>query len=351
MCAKKSRKKFKAIFLIITLGLLLFAGYSAYVAFLKSNVYLDGKKYKFIYVSTKYTYDEMIAMLEEENILQDKKTFEWLAGAFDLKNSFKPGRYRVIVGMSNRQLINMIKKGKQEKVKVTFNSSDYTDEDLIKKISEKLEISEEELETFFSTETPLRQKYHFTNENLRCLFIPESYELNWNTSLPDFMQLIENNYTDFWNKTRKQKARQVGFSETDISILASIVQSESAINEEQQQIAGVYINRLKKEMPLQADPTLIYARQDFSIQRVRSGDKNIDSPYNTYKNKGLPPGPICLPYEQAIDAVLNYNKHSFLYFCAKPSLNGYSDYSTSYEEHKKYADAYQKEMDRRGIKR
>ena len=129
------------------------------------------------------------------------------------------------------------------------------------------------------------------------------------------------------------------------------MQSESAIDDEQQQIAGVYLNRINKNMPLQADPTLIYAVGDFSIQRVRSRDKDIDSPYNTYRNKGLPPGPICLPYPQAIDAVLNYNRHNFLYFCAKPNLSGYSDYSETYEQHQKYATAYQKEMDKRGIRR
>ena len=351
MCAKKSNKKIRNIFLLLLFGLLLFAGYSGYIAFLKPNIYLDGKKYKFIYIPTKSTYQDMIAMLEEENILQDKKSFEWLAKAYDLQNTFKPGKYRVIAGMTNRQLINSIRNGKQEKVKITFNSFDHTNEDLIKKISDKLEITEDELETFFVTNTPLRDKYNFTNENLRCFFIPNTYELNWNTPLPDFMDLVEKRYTSFWNPARKQKARQIDFSETDISILASIVQSESAIDEEQQQIAGVYINRLKKNMPLQADPTLIYALQDFSIHRVRSKDKDIDSPYNTYQNKGLPPGPICLPYEQAIDAVLNYRRHNFLYFCAKPNLSGYSNYSVTYEDHKKYADAYQKEMDRRGINR
>jgi UPF0755 protein len=351
MCAKKSGKMMKRIFSLLILGLLLFAGYSAYVAFLKPNIYLDGKKYKFIYIPTQSSYEEMIAMLEEENILQDKKTFEWLAKAYDLQNTFKPGKYRVIAGMTNRQLINSIKNGKQEKVKLTFNSSDHTNDDLIKKIADKLEISDEELETFFVSQTPLRDKYNFSNENLRCLFIPETYELNWNTSLPDFMQLVENNYVDFWTNARKQKAKRANLTETEVIILASIVQSESAIDEEQQQIAGVYINRLHKNMPLQADPTLIYAVGDFSIQRVRSRDKDIDSPYNTYRNKGLPPGPICLPYTQAIDAVLNYNRHNFLYFCAKPNLNGYSNYSVTYEDHKKYADAYQKEMDRRGINR
>jgi UPF0755 protein len=351
MCAKKSGKRMKRIFSLLILGLLLFAGYSAYVAFLKPNIYLDGKKYKFIYIPTKSTYEEMISMLEEENILKDKKTFEWLAKAYDFQNTFKPGKYRVISGMTNRQLINNIKNGKQEKVKITFNSSDHTNDDIIKKIADKLEISEDELETFFVSQTPLRDKYNFTNENLRCLFIPETYELNWNTSLPDFMQLVENNYIDFWTNARKQKAKRANLTETEILILASIVQSESAIDEEQQQIAGVYINRLNKNMPLQADPTLIYAVGDFSIQRVRSRDKDIDSPYNTYRNKGLPPGPICLPYTQAIDAVLNYNRHNFLYFCAKPNLNGYSNYSVTYEDHRKFADAYQKEMDRRGINR
>ncbi|MHB8261717.1 MAG: endolytic transglycosylase MltG [Bacteroidia bacterium] len=343
--------KFKTISFILTLGVLLFAGYSAYVAFLKPNIYLDGKKYKFIYVPTKFTYDELINMLEDENILQDKKTFEWLAKVYDLKNTFKPGRYRVTAGMTNRQLINSIKNGKQEKVKITFNSSDHTNEDLIKKIADKLEITEEELETFFVTETPIRQKYNFTNENLRCLFIPETYELNWNTSLPEFMKLVEANYTAFWTNARKQKAIRTNLSKTDVIILASIVQSESAIDEEQQLIAGVYINRINKNMLLQADPTLIYALGDFSIQRVRSKDKDIDSPYNTYRNKGLPPGPICLPYERAIDAVLNYNKHNFLYFCAKPNLSGHSNYSVTYDEHKKFADAYQNEMDKRGINR
>ena len=341
----------KRIFSLLILGLLLFVGYSAYVAFLKPNIYLDGKKYKFIYIPTKSSYEEMIAMLEEENIFKDKQTFEWLAKTYDLQNTFKPGKYRIIAGMTNRQLINSIKNGKQEKVKITFNSSDHTNDDLIKKIADKLEISEEELETFFVSQTSLRDKYNFSNENLRCLFIPETYELNWNTSLPDFMQLVENNYVDFWTNTRKQKAKRANLSEIEVIILASIVQSESAIDEEQQQIAGVYINRLHKNMPLQADPTLIYAVGDFSIQRVRSRDKDIDSPYNTYRNKGLPPGPICLPYTQAIDAVLNYNRHNFLYFCAKPNLNGYSNYSVTYEDHKKYADAYQKEMDRRGINR
>lgn len=351
MSAHKLKLKIKPVLFILFFGILLFLVFSAYLFFFKPNIYLDGKKYKFIYVPTACRYDELITILEEENILQDRKTFEWLARVYDLKSTFKPGKYKVVAGMTNRQLINNLKNGKQEKVKITFNAADHFNEDLIKKIADKLEITEEELQAFFVTETPIRQKHNFTNENLRCFFIPETYELNWNTSLPDFMKMLDENYMDFWIPARKQKAQRAGLSDAEVIVLASIVQSESAIAEEQQQIAGVYMNRLLKNMPLQADPTLIFAKGDFSIQRVRNKDKEIDSPYNTYKNKGLPPGPICLPYPQAIDAVLNYNKHSFLYFCSKPNLNGYSDYSVTYEEHKKYADAYQIEMDKRGIKR
>ncbi|MBS1646775.1 MAG: endolytic transglycosylase MltG [Bacteroidetes bacterium] len=346
--AKKTRKKW---LWLLPLLLLCALAYTAYKTVLQPNTYLDGKKYKFIYIPTKSTYADVLSLLKEEDILQNPQTFEWLAKAYDLSNTYKPGKYRVTAGMTNRQIIRMIKNGKQEKVKITFNASDHTNEDLIQKIADKLEISESELETFFSTPTSFSERYQTNTETLRCLFLPETYELNWNTPLPDLMLLVEKKYNTFWNDSRKKKAGTLNFSPLQVIILASIVQSESSIASEQQLIAGVYINRLNQNMPLQADPTLIFAVGDFSIQRVRSGDKEINSPYNTYQNKGLPPGPICLPYAQAMDAVLNYKKHHYLYFCAKPDLKGYSNYSVTYQEHQKYAEAYQKEMNKRGINR
>jgi UPF0755 protein len=348
MAAKKSRKLFFRLFLLV---LLVAGGASVYFTLFKSNIYLDGKKYKFIYIPTKANYEELVEMLEEENILENKKTFEWMAKAMSLADNFKPGKYRVIAGMSNRQLINLMKSGKQEPVKITFNSADRTNEDLVKKISEKLEITEDELETFFTSETEISKKYNLNEETLRCLFLPETYELNWNTSLPGFMEKVEKNYNEFWTANRKQKAKQCKLTQAEVITLASIVQSECAtIESEQKKIAGVYFNRLEKNIPLQADPTVIFAKGDFTKQRVWEKDLDYDSPYNTYKNKGLPPGPICLPYTLAIDAVLNYTDHNFIYFCAKSSLNGYSDYSATYEQHLKYRDAYRKEMDKRGVK-
>ena len=199
-----AKKKSKLIFRLIILLVLILSSAFAYFTFFKPNIYLDGKKYKFIYIPSKASYEEMIEMLEEENILENKKTFEWLSKAYNLADNFKPGKYRVIAGMSNRQLINLIKSGKQEPVKLTFNSSDRTPADLTAKISEKLEISESEMETFFENETPLRQKYNLTEESIRCLFLPETYELFWNTPLPELMTNIEDTYNKLWNNSRKQ---------------------------------------------------------------------------------------------------------------------------------------------------
>lgn len=348
MALKKSTR-FVLRFLLLVLVTV--GGALAYFTFFKPNVYLDGKKYKFLYIPGKASYEDLVEILEDENILQNRKSFDWLAGAMDLPEKFKPGRYRVIAGMTNRQLINLIKSGKQELVRITFNASDRTNEDLIRKISDKFEISEDELEAFFEGETEISRKYWLNEETLRTFFIPETYELKWNTSLPEFMNLLEKTYTRFWTAARKQKARVAKLSETDIYILASIVQAEcSTIESEQRKIAGVYINRLAKNMALQADPTVIYAIGDFSKQRVWEKDLGHDSPYNTYRRKGLPPGPISLVYTRVLDAVLNYEKHNYLYFCAKPSLNGCSDYSCTYEQHLKYRDAYRKTMDKRGIR-
>jgi UPF0755 protein len=158
-------------------------------------------------------------------------------------------------------------------------------------------------------------------------------------------------YQQRWSAARLAQVKKTGFSVPEIITLASIVQSESSIQSEQSRIAGVYINRLKTGMPLQADPTLRFANKRFDAQRFWDSDKEINSPYNTYKYKGLPPGPVCLVYPQALDATLNYIKHRYLYFCAKPELNGYSDFSVSYNEHCKYAAAYQKAMSKRGITR
>jgi UPF0755 protein len=351
MAKKKSFgvKLFRSI-LIIFLALVTWGGWIAYQNLIKNNVKLDGKKTAFFYVKTNSTYQELLNDLQDQGIIINLGSFDWLARKLNLDKEFKPGRYRISPKMTNRQIINMIKKGKQEKVTFTFNYTDRTKEQIIEKISTKLEISSSELVTFFNDEAKLLEM-GFNKETIRALFLPKTYELNWNTSLKDFLKLIETYYKNFWTIERKEKAKKMNYSEAEIITLASIVQCESTIKSEQCKIAGVYLNRIHKKMQLQADPTLIFASGNFNTHRVLNADKKIESPYNTYKYFGLPPGPICLPYNQAIDAVLNHEKHNYIFFCAKPDLKGYSNFSVSYAEHKKFAEAYQKEMDRRGIKR
>jgi UPF0755 protein len=346
----KGKKTIK-VFSVIALVLVLTGAWFTWDLILKSNVYLDGKKSKIVLVPTGSTYEELLDILYEENIITSHNSFEFVAKRMKLPETYKPGRYRILAGMNNRELVNLFKYGKQEKVKLSFNSVDRTIGDIINDVSGKLEIDKDDLEAYLEDDAKLQEKYGLNRETIRTLFIPGNYELEWTTHIDEFFEFMQKEYKKFWTAERKNRAKAMGYSQSEVMILASIVQCESRIRSEQEKIAGVYVNRIRLSMPLQADPTLIYALGDFTIQRVRNGDKDIDSPYNTYTNKGLPPGPICFPFAQAVDAVLNYDKINFLYFCAKPDLSGYSDFSSSYDQHCKYAAAYQKEMDKRGINR
>ena len=351
MAKKKSFfSKVITSFFIVFLLAVGFGGWFVYQNLFKNNVQLNGKNSDFLYVRSHFTYDDLINEIKEQGIIANINSFNWLARRMKLDKEFKPGRYRITSKMNNRQIINLLKSGKQELVTLNFNYTDRTNEQLIEKISDKLEISKNELEVFFDDEEKLKE-LGFTKENIRALFLPNKYELKWNTQLDEFIDLVKKEYDFFWTEERRNKAKKLNYSEPEVITLASIVQCESNLKSEQIKIAGVYLNRIKKNMELQADPTLIFATGNFNTRRVLNADKKVDSPYNTYKNKGLPPGPICLPFKQAIDAVLNHEKHSYIFFCAKPELNGYSNFSTTYAEHKKYADLYQREMNRRGIKR
>ncbi len=351
MAASSKKTKSKIIALFIVLAFFAVGGYFSYLIVLKPNVELAGDKSEIILIPSESKYEDLLQILQDENIILDMKSFSWMAKTLKLEENFKPGRYRITNGMNNRQLIKMIKNGKTEKVKLTFNYADHTNDELIEEIQTKLEISSSELEQFFTDENRLMQDYNVDRESVRTLFHPGTYELEWTTHLPELLEFLKKNRIAFWSNERKNKLKRSGLTQAEAIILASIVQSESGIKTEQMKIAGVYLNRLKKSMPLQADPTLIFANGDFTVNRVLKADKEIDSPYNTYKRKGLPPGPICIPFEKSIDAVLNFEKHNYLYFCAKPILNGYSDFSVNYEDHMKLASAYHDAMDKKGILR
>ena len=254
-------KIFKSVLIIVLIAGAI-GGYWTYTTIFKNNIYLDGKKSKLLYIKTGFTYENLVQELYDENLIVNHASFEWLANRMNLKENFKPGRYRILAKMSNRELINLLKYGKQEKVKLVINSTDRTNGLLIEKISDKLEIEKDELEEFFEDETQINDKTGLNKETIRTLFITGTYELEWTTHLDDLIKLMQKKYKEVWNADRKAKAEKLGLTQSETMVLASIVQCESGIKTEQTKIAGVYLNRIKVGMPLQADPTLIYALGD-----------------------------------------------------------------------------------------
>ena len=283
----------------------------------------------------------------EQDIIKDRKSFEWLAEKKNYPSHVLPGRYRISEQMSNNDLINMLRSGKQEPLMVTFNNLRTLDE-LAGVIADQLEADSATFANYFHDPETAEQN-GFTRENFPVMFIPDSYEFYWNTSPEEFVKRMKREYIAFWSKGRIQKAEKDDLSPEQVSVLASIVEQESLHSDENPLIAGVFINRLNKGIPLQSDPTIIFALQDFNIHRVLNKQKLIDSPYNTYRNRGLPPGPICIPSKSAIDAVLNYEDHNYLYFCAKPDFSGYHNFAKTLSQHNKNARLYQQALNRRKI--
>jgi UPF0755 protein len=341
----------KKVIGLAVLAVIAFAAYWVYENVLKSNVHLNGKKFTYIYIPSNATFDDVLDELYSQNIIDDHESFEWMAKEMDLPEHVNPGKYRIDAKMSNRSIVKMIVNGKQEKVKLSFNSQIRTKEQFIDYVSDKLEIEKGELEEYTSNEAILAENYGLNPENVMCLVVPGSYEVYWTTHTKELLELLKQSYDAVWTKARIATAKAIGYTVPEVITIASIVQNESSIKTEQQKIAGVYINRLKKNMRLQADPTVVFANGNFEVQRVLSADKEIDSPYNTYMYKGLPPGPICLVNTQAIDAVLNYSRHNYVFFCANCDFSGYSLFTADYNVHQKNAKAYQDALNKRGIKR
>jgi UPF0755 protein len=345
--SKKKRSGYIVLAFLILLGA---GGYIVYNKFFK-GIHLN-KNYTFVYVETGDDLEDVIENISAEGIIKEKEleSFTWLAKKMDLDKNIHPGKYRITNGMTLRQIVNLIKYNKQEKVKLTYNSQIHDLDEFISYTDDKLEMNEGEIEDYLTDEKKLSDNFGLDPDNAFALVRPGVYEVSWAVKTDELFDVLKQAHDNFWNKERKEKVKKTGFSIPEIVTLASIVQSESGIQSEQQKIAGVYINRLNKNMPLQADPTLKFANKKWDAQRVYDADKESNSPYNTYKFKGLPPGPICLTGAQAIDATLDYTKHKYLFFCANCQLNGYSDFSVTYEQHKKFAEAYQKALDKKGIK-
>ena len=350
---KKTKKKGRRIGLtvIIVLGILMvFAlafGYWGYRTLMSPNVQTpDGKEFV-LYIPTGSDYEKAISLLNESGILVNLGSFHWVAQRKDYPENVRPGRYIIKNGMSNNQLVNMLRGGLQTPVQVKFNNMRDVDQ-LAGRVAKQIEADSASIANLLHNQDYVHQ-LGFNNYTIPALFLPDTYEFYWNTDAENFIARMSREYEKFWNDERKQQAQEKGLTPVQVSTLASIVNKETNMSDEMPRVAGVYINRLKNNWLLQADPTLIFAWNDYSIRRVLDRHKEIESPYNTYKYIGLPPGPICIPSLAAINAVLNAENHHYFYFCAKEDFSGYHNFAKTLAEHNRNATRYQQALNQRGI--
>lgn len=302
---------------------------------------------KYFYVRTNSTYKDVVAGLETQGIIRNRSSFEWVAKRIDYPTHVKAGRYKINSGMSSFDIAKLLRSGRQAPVKIVITKL-RTKEDFIKKISNNLEADSNVLRSLMQDPVYLRQ-FGLDTNTVMCAVLPNTYEFFWNTNAEAAFKKIEKARNAFWTDENKEKAAHLGLSANEVTILGSIVEEETNKNDEKPLISSVYLNRYRKGMRLQADPTVKFALQDFGLKRIRETHTLFDSPYNTYRYAGLPPGPICTPSEKTLNAVLNTPDTDYLYFCARADFSGYHAFAATYAEHLINARKYQAELNKRGF--
>jgi len=328
------------LFLIGSILLITFTFYTYQICY-TPNI-LVGEEDRVLIIPEDANFKSVQDQLHAGNYVRDLISFSFLARLMDYDDLVKPGRYVLRANMNNITAIRFLRAGIQEPVDITFNNVRLISE-LSEKITHNTGMSPDEFEAAL-IKFAMNNPYGFTKDNILCMFIPNTYEVYYNVSPDNLVERMYEEYKLFWNDARKEKANAIGLTAIEVSILASIVQAETVKQDEASTIAGLYINRLKQGIPMQADPTLVFAVGDFSLKRVLNEHKEVDSPYNTYKNAGLPPGPINNPRVNCIDAVLNYEPSDYIYMCAKEDFSGRHNFTASYKEHMSNASKYQKAL-------
>ncbi|MCX6239620.1 MAG: endolytic transglycosylase MltG [Bacteroidia bacterium] len=313
-------------------------GYRLYNDVFQENV----KKTGMFFIPTGSDFQQVVDSLNHGNYLKNRSSFQWVASRKKYPEKVQPGAYMIKSGWSNNQLINMLRAGIQIPVKVTFNNIRFR-EDLAARLASYLEPDSAAFLSALNNDK-IASGYGFTHETFPMLIIPNTYEFYWDTSPVKFVERMKWEYDHFWNTARKKKAADLEMTPLQVVTIASILQEETNKNDEKSRMAGVYINRVKRGWLLQADPTIKYAIGNFQIKRVLTEYLSVDSPYNTYKHAGLPPGPINFPDIASVDAVLNAEHHNYMYFCAKEDFSGYHNFAQSLAEHNRNAARYQNEL-------
>jgi len=342
----KKTNIYAALFIGGTL-LLSMIGTYFYQIFYAPNWVLSAERVS-VYVRSGDKLQDLAKEWRKKFVLEDEVSFLFVAKALKYNDNPKPGHYVVNKRMSNIEVVRMLRSGAQIPIRMTFNNG-RTKEDLAKKIAPFLILEEEELlEKLYDNE--YLSQYGVDSLTVPALFLPNTYEMYWTTDADGLFKRMKREYDRFWTDARKAKAEEIDLTPLEVSTLASIVQAETQMSDEKPRVAGVYLNRLKRGGRLEADPTLVFANQDFTIKRVLDKHKAKDSPYNTYMYAGLPPGPINVPSPNSINAVLNYEKHKYLFFCAKADFSGYHSFARTYTQHLRNASKYHDALNARGIR-
>jgi UPF0755 protein len=342
-----SNQRLKIFLLVFSLLMAMFSYYGWQI--FKTPNFDVKKDHPFaLLIPTGSDYQEVLDSLNKNKLIRDPLSFRFLAKIFNYPARVKPGRYLIHSEMGNWELIRKLRNGKQDPLKIIINNFRLK-ADLAGKLGRQTAYDSVLIFKMLDS-NEIVSRYGFTKETIPCMFIPDTYQVFWTSTLDNFLDKMNKSYHKFWTKNRLNKATAIHLSPVEVGILASIVYGESKEKSEQSRIAGVYWNRLQVNMPLQADPTVVFAWKDFSIKRVTGKYTAIKSTYNTYKVLGLPPGPISIPDPDVIDRVLNLEKHGFLYFCAKEDFSGLHNFAVSYSDHLKNADKYQKSLNENKIK-
>ncbi|BAV07597.1 UPF0755 protein [Filimonas lacunae] len=336
----------KKILRLLFIVILLLAGVLYWLLFTSATRFDEKSKYVHVYEQNTAE-SEMMEQLSGSSLVNNTGLFRFVASRLNVWKRIKPGRFEITKGQSLMSIVRMLRNNKQVPSKLVINKL-RVPEDLAKLIGRNFRTDSATAMQFLTNKDSL-QKLGVDSDSWLTLVIPDTYIMNWNTSTFKILSRLKSEQEDFWTAERKQKAINLGLTPEQVYALASIVEEETNANQEKGNIASVYMNRISKGMALGADPTIKFALKNFALRRIHFGDLQVASPYNTYRNKGLPPGPICTPSKITIDAVLDAPRTDYLFFVASAELNGTHHFSSTYAEHQQYAKTYQEELNKRGI--
>ena len=345
----KTNNYFRKPWVRIMLGALVVLAFvllgSAYVVFYSA---FTPEKHAVIYIKEGDTAKDVYQKVEETAHPRTMVLFRWLCRAKGYEERIRPGRYDLGQGIGVLTAVGNLRNGAQTPIMLTVPATHTTDR-LAGKIARHLQADSAQFAHIFR-DTLLLDSLGFTRATLPALFLPNTYEVYWTVSPRQFLWRMKKEYERFWKGSRTDRAKAIGFTPNEVCILASIVDQETRYKPEKPTIAGLYINRVRKGMKLEADPTVKFAMQDFALRRVLRRHLETDSPYNTYRYAGLPPGPICISEGETIDAVLNYKKTDYLFMCAKEDFSGSHNFARTFAEHEQNAKRYVAALNARGIK-